>query len=506
MTELQRIISCIGADEISAVITEPAKKNLTELLNGLPQIRIPEASMPINHDEYLKLRQQIAAFATVAAIAGDSRLEAITEQWVTLQQRYAKQVIKNVNEEIKTQKGLLEEYDKELAKGQADRDYLTKLGKKTVIEMNEEELTKVVALKRKISQLDETQREREQLHRSIASVSKVETTLRTLIESGIEAVHYRIPSAEEISKRLGNDAYNGPDFDPFIVSRKAAITNLFSRTSAPPSLLPNDKQRDLNLETLPKLLEELYLIYEHITKLTSGTAISPAYVKEKLGIEVIGTKGLANYLEYEMTVFCLQKVERAGARVFMRRETGQRLDKKSFIDYMIKHLQTPDLAEVNDFYFKKALALLREQPPAYEGFTKEHLNRIAENQGLPVSNIYVARNLRTTAGVEEISPERSKSTVYRFKEIIPTARQIECVEEAIEEFGVTRFASRDVVRKVTELHSDYRILSIVVEKVLEREHEKWRLRIASNVPLQYQKINQPMEPAKPRTLLSEKLM
>ena len=207
-----------------------------------------------------------------------------------------------------------------------------------------------------------------------------------------------------------------------------------------------------------------------------------------------------------MTVFCLQKVERAGARVFMRRETGQRLDKKSFIDYMIKHLQTPDLAEVNDFYFKKALALLREQPPAYEGFTKEHLNRIAENQGLPVSNIYVARNLRTTAGVEEISPERSKSTVYRFKEIIPTARQIECVEEAIEEFGVTRFASRDVVRKVTELHSDYRILSIVVEKVLEREHEKWRLRIASNVPLQYQKINQPMEPAKPRTLLSEKLM
>ena len=145
-----------------------------------------------------------------------------------------------------------------------------------------------------------------------------------------------------------------------------------------------------------------------------------------------------------------------------------------------------------EFYFQEALSLLREQPAAYDGFDKETVRVIAENQKSPVSSIYIARNLRTTVGVLEISPEKGTTPAkYKFTTVIPTDRQVQYAHQAMEEFGISRFSIIDITRKITSIHPEYRVLPLVAEAIFTERREEWALRIASHDPLQYQKVITP---------------
>ncbi len=507
--------SRIGADSLVSLLHDNARFYLRKKLVQLPAVVNPDFSKLVTPEVYVDIREQLALSATIAAISGDAQLESIVGHWLSLQQGYARQVIKEVNEEIKTQKGMLDEYDKELLAGQKDRNRLTTLARKTVLEMEESELAEVVALKKKITKLDKTQKEREQLHRSINSVSAVDKTLSALIESGSEAIHYVIPKASEIWKRLGSNSYTGPDFIPFVITKTAMPNDIFPRSQTPPDIRkPNSTTHNTtntNLNALPDILSELVKMYNYVVAQPASVRIIPSEVKDHLNIESLTVKGIAAYLDDNNEIFGVEKIEAAGSRTFTKKALSTVMVNQEFIKHMTQgRLKQADAQTVNSFYFQKALAMLREQPAAYEGFTKDTLSNISENEALLVSSMYISLNLRNsesrTAQGIQILKESDGDTVYRFTKIVPTDRHFQYLEDAVKEFGIARFSPADLMKKAHSAHGEVRIIPAVVETALQERYEQWGLRIAGNDPLTYQKEERSLPPVKPKSATKETLM
>lgn len=494
------LVSLLNGEAFSSIYTETAKQYLTKLLDEQQSIiDIPDFMTTLPHESYSSVREQVAVSATLAAILGDSRLENLLRKWTQLQQGYAKQIIYDLNSGVQEQKNQLAYFDQELKAGEAERQDYEKLSKIAVGNLSTEKLQHFAQLKVKITGLDATAKKREQLHRSMSGISKAEQTLTRLIESGIDAIHYIIPSAKQTLEHLAHKTYDGPEFIPFSVSKKITIADIFLRNAETPSIIPNDKQRKLDLTNLPPVLSELVAIYQHITAQNPGTTIIPSKIIETLDAQKIMARGLGSYLEDHAAIFGVAKRENPGSRTFTRQETGTTFDTQGLINYLLSNrLQQEDQQGVNQFYFQKALLLLREQPIAYEGFTKETIEMIAENQSLPVSGMYIARNLKKESGIKCIKLARTQNQhdVYVFDEIIPTSRQIEYTYEAVKEFGLTRFTLRELVLKVTNIHNDYRILSPVAEKVISENGEQWEVEKVCNEPIKYQTRNSPQETKK----------
>src|SRR3989344_6771928 len=161
------IASLLGAEAFAPLRHESATKQLTAILNQQSSITFSDK---IEHDMYLRFREQLAKSSTLAAMAGDSRLENYVNQWNDLQKRYAHQVIDGVTSGLKEQKDLLEACDQELTQGEAVRKQYEVLGNKKFLELSDTEIQELQALKKKIDILDETAKEREQVYRIVAGV------------------------------------------------------------------------------------------------------------------------------------------------------------------------------------------------------------------------------------------------------------------------------------------------------------------------------------------------
>ena len=358
------------------------------------------------------------------------------------------------------------------------------LGNKKFLELSDTEIQELQALKKKIDILDETAKEREQVYRIVAGVSRVEQTLTTLIQSGYESIHYVIPSVKEAQQKLGTNSYDGPTFEPFLVSTRAEVRDIFLReVTSPHKIRKEESRKELLVDDMPPVLSELVRIYQHVIEQSPGTVINPRQVSEHLHLEKVGVKGLGGYLDDNSRIFGVQKQDQAGSRTFIRKEAGNVLDHKAFLEYMLDgKLQQFDAKEINEFYLQKALVLMRETPEAYMGFTKEQVHAMTQKHGLPVTRIYVSRNLRNTEGLTLNDPE---TETFVFSEIIPTPTQMRYVQEAIIHFGISRFTPGELVGKVRELHPEYNLGRKVGEKVLQDHYGEWGLKIASNDPLKY---------------------
>lgn len=478
------IASLLGADAFAPLRHESASKQLTALLDQQPSVTIPDK---IEDDTYLRLRDQLAKSSTLAAMAGDSRLENYVNQWTELQKRYGRQIIDGVTAGLKKQKEDLELYDQELREGEAERRRYEVLGNKKFLELTNEEIQELQTLKKKVLDLDKTAKDREETYRAVQGVSSVEQTLTALIQSGHQAIHYIVPSVKEAQQKLGENKYDGPVFEPFKISNSAQVSDMFLREVVSPNKMPGEEwRREVRTEELHPILSELVQIYQHVLSQSPDTVINPGQVSEILHLQNIGVKGLGNYLEANLSVFGVQKQDKAtGSRTFIRKESGKVLNPKAFIEYMLdQRLQGPDAREVNEFYLQKALALLRETAKAYMGFTKEDVHAITQKHGLPVGRIYVSRNLRHTEG---LTLRDSETETFVFSEIIPTATQVRYVQEAISHFGISRFTPGELVGKVRQLHSGYDMPRKVGEKALQDHYGNWGLKIASTEPLKYQR-------------------
>jgi len=175
------IASLLGADAFAPLRHESASKQLTVLLDQQPSVTIPDK---IEDDTYLRLRDQLAKSSTLAAMAGDSRLENYVNQWTELQKRYGRQIIDGVTAGLKKQKEDLELYDQELREGEAERRRYEVLGNKKFLELTNEEIQELQTLKKKVLDLDKTAKDREETYRAVQGVSSVEQTLTALIQSG----------------------------------------------------------------------------------------------------------------------------------------------------------------------------------------------------------------------------------------------------------------------------------------------------------------------------------
>ncbi len=495
----------LGADFLATLVHDAPKSQLVVLLNQQPPVTLPDFSTSIPHELYLNLREQLTRSTTLAALSGDDRLETLVTQWVGLQQGYARQVINEVQKGVKDQRELLGVADAELRAGEADREQYEVLRKKAVGELGDDGWTTFQRLRSKVDQLNRTAEAREQLHRAVAGVSQVEKTLTTLIDLGRDSIHYIIPSVRDAQEKLGNNAYDGPEFQPFLISTRATVSDVFMRNvpRVARAASGSQPQRSLNVDILPDVLTELVRAYEYIIDQPMGAVIVPGEIKGSLDFKILGAKGLASYLEDNAHIFGVRKREGEGSRTFTRQESGSVLGRKDFLSYMLDgKLQGPDAKQANEFYFKQLLALLREKPEAYlGGVTVVEVQSLASAQNLPVSGMYIARNIHTKTtewGLKEIAATPPTDERYVFLKVIPTERQISYMQEAIAEFGINRFSPEDVVAKVHQLHVDYNLSRRVAEWTLQHHHEEWGYRIASSDPVQYQIKDRSTAPAKAR--------
>ena len=482
------LLSMLGADIFAPLLTDTSQRNLVELLDGQIPLKLPDFSQSVSHDKYSIYRGEFAKRATLAALAQDNRLDVLVGEWVELQQKYARQVIKEIKVGIQDQEDLLQAADEELQQGQAIIESHAQYQRMRAGDLDEAGLQKLIELRKQVQQLEKTREHREQLHRIVAGYSMVEQTLTTMIKSGTQAIHYVIPSVKEIQDRLGRNAYDGPDFQPFLLSvRVEASDTLFLRNKGVPTIKRKDPG-DIDTTDLPAVLRELVGVYEHIMDQTPGTTINPTKIKDNLALKILGAKGIGSYLEDHGALFGVEKKGGQGQRMFVRRESGQPVSRKLFLDYILDgHLQSQDAKPVNDFYFQKALALLRERPDAYEGFTKITVQTIAENNKFPVGKIYIARNLRDTEGIKVVAPEQgSEPEKYAFESVVPTELQLKYALEAVAEFGISRFTPDELARRVHGMHKEYRISTFVAEAVLDQNHTSWSLKLVEQDPVRYQ--------------------
>src|SRR3989344_7286682 len=96
-----RAATVVGVEDISALLHTASKEQLVALLERQPTITIPDFAAPLNHSLYETIRVQLVSSATLAALAGDDRLETLVQQLVQLQQGYARQVITRVKEGVR---------------------------------------------------------------------------------------------------------------------------------------------------------------------------------------------------------------------------------------------------------------------------------------------------------------------------------------------------------------------------------------------------------------------
>lgn len=484
----------LGVDFLATLVHDAPKGQLVALLNQQPSVTLPDFTTSIAHERYLSLREQLARSTTLAALSGDDRLETLVTQWIGLQQSYARQVITEVQAGVREQRELLDLADTELRAGESERKQYGLLKKKPVGELGDDGWQTFQRLRDKVAQLDKTAQAREQLHRAIAGVSRVEQTLTTLIGLGRASIHYVIPSVKDAQDKLGNNTYDGPEFQPFLISTRATITDVFLRNVPGVTVAASGDrpQRSLNVNLLPDVLTELVRAYEFIIDQPVGEVIVPSTIKTTLKFKILGAKGLASYIEDNAPLFGVRKREEKGSRTFTRQESGSALDRKAFLSYMLDgKLQGPDAKRTNEFYFKRVLDLLREKPDAYiRGVTVAEVQSLASTQNLPVSGTYIARNMHTKTGewgFKEVPATPTTAERYVFLKVMPTVRQLSYIQEAIAEFGINRFSPDDIAGRVHQLHSDYTLSRRVAEWTLQHHHEEWGYRVASSDPLQYQK-------------------
>ncbi len=135
------LASLIGAD--TSMVHDASRAYLLRLLDQQSPIVLPNYSSPIEHSQYQRLREQIATSTTLAALAGDARLETLLQQWIQLQQGYTKQVIAGVKDGVKGQQELLAVADAELREGEADREAFERLKRTAVGDLDEAGFVKV---------------------------------------------------------------------------------------------------------------------------------------------------------------------------------------------------------------------------------------------------------------------------------------------------------------------------------------------------------------------------
>ena len=500
-----QLVDYLGLNPISAVLHDDSRRTLTERLELYLPVNLPDSN-PISHEAYERTLKDLRDCSTMAALSGSNQLEVLMRQLVELQERYAKQVIGKIKEGIGDQNKLLAEKEKELAAGEPDRAKYSAMSKKPIGEMKAREIEEFGRLRGIVEKLDETLEFKDRLKKAIDGVSSAETTLTSLIVSGIESIHYSIPSLNTIQDRLGKDEYNGPDFNPFVVSASARVNDLFNRgIEKVKEIKVGDGVRVSSVNDLEPLLGELIKVYEHVINQVPGSKIVPAKLRDELKIENIGAKGLGSYFEENQDVFGVVKIDAPGSRTFTRKETGKILSKEEFLGYMLNgKLQGPDAQQVNEYYLQKTLAVLRDTPGGYMGFTKDEANAIARKNCFYVSPIFLSRNLnnekREDLGVE--FSEEEKGRFYRFSKVVPTELQLRYVAEAIPQLGINRFTPADLLDRIHENHSDYRTAEIVVCHILIEKHKEYGLRVASDDPVEYQKIGETVSAAerrRPRT-------
>ncbi|MBI2665421.1 hypothetical protein HYX12_02255 [Candidatus Woesearchaeota archaeon] len=502
---LEEIATHIGANAFASITDASTSglQHLSSILDETP-LSIPDISKGITHTDYLAAREQAARATTLAAVTGDARLKEYVEAWVGMQKAYAQKVIAGIKGGVEGLQKQLEKYDEELTKGEQKREALKKLDPKLC---GTDAI--YLLLKEEVDGLDKVKTEREKTHRALAGSFKVEETLTALINSGIQAIHYRIPSVEEIQELLKDKKYSGPAFEPFTVSTWTSIADLFSRDLELPELAPRARDSvrvrrtgevsNMNLDDLPIVLSELVRVYQYVLSLAPGTTVVPLGVKEGLSIEIFSTIAISSYFDNNPAVFGVKKMDKGGSKTFIRQESCSAPDKGTFLEAMLHPgvLNHPDLKQVNDFYLQKLLGAMREHQGAYSGFTKTDLQEVARANGFPLSKIYISLGLNEENGIEQISSDDSREEQYKFKDFKVTERQLSYAKDGVAEFGINRFSAQDLASKVTDQRRDMMMSTTVAAGILQQYSKELGLRLVSRDPEMYQRKDRPAAATEP---------
>ncbi len=501
-------------DELVTIPEEVNQRYIALLLDNQPEVQLPDFGDMLVHETYERVRQQLATQVTLAGLIGHESLASLVDTWVELQKGYAEHLMKKMDGILDDQRQLLSAANDDLEAGQPDRDELAQLSQLSAGEMEDDQLSRMLQLRKKVESLDKTVEERDEFQRSIASASIVEETLGALSKMGRPSIHYGLQPIASLQDELAKGTYTGPLLDPFTIYTNTKIDDLFSRDVSIPSILQSNfdpaptngdgngvdhngdtanGNGDVDLSELPDVLSDIVKLYEAVRAIEPGQHIDCTKLKNENALDAHKTRAISGYLSNDESVFGVELKMISKRRQFVRRAGGTpQMSRSDLIKYMLKgKISQPYMKLINQFYLEKAAELMREHPKAYDGFTKTELKKVVADNGLHVSAMYLGKNFHELDGVERTheGAYHADPDVYVFTEIQASETQIAHVQLATEEFGINRFEPGDLVAKVKQMNGGYVLAEKVAAHIMDANLEEWGFRLASKDPLQYQKAD-----------------
>lgn len=456
-----------------------------------------------SHGTYESLRAQYRETAVLATLCDHATLDAVLDGWSILQKSYAKIVKAKIlagKEKLEGERKTCEELIEHLKSIQVRYDELSEeLAKTKSKEERRTIVAKLTPLQRDVDELDKYEGAKKKIEGALRGIECAAADLQTILDlEGVESIHYAIASPEIILAKLEDGTYASPTFEPFAVVQMG-IKDVFMRGEEQRKVEEKDIERipraagkPLDTTELPDILNGLLQLKRYVDELRPGRVFTSKEAREAMGREYMcGAKGVGGWLERGSDLFGVTCEKKPG-REFTRRG-GLSIADGIFLAEMLERFANPaDAAKVSEFYIKRALAQIREQPIAYEGFDTTCLLKEVQAFGYPATMKQLGMNLAKKPEVYGLQKKENddEKPRYVFADVIPTDRQRMLVQETIPTFGYDRISVQDIRSKLKE-EKDYDIHLKVTRALLEALAPEFGLVKVSDSPTAYQRKTRP---------------
>jgi len=476
----------VGAYKADHISNDPLGQ-LSELVDKIWGEISSFGIAPSQQGEYERRRKIYLQAAALATITDHDKRAEILQGWDKMQSVYARMTCESIRRGRPEYIGLVKTSDEDIARLRENEEEFRQITARIATKRTPEDTQRMRELLSEIDKLDMARNDREEHANVLAHIDRAVAELSAFLKlPGVERIHYRLMSKDQILDRLGKGTYDSIPFKPFEMAGRGKIINHLVVQSTVQNLESktdkgSKKITPLRLQEKPDLLENLLGLKRVIDVYVVGSE----FISGDVTYDELSSKAIGGYLWKGKDLFGVKAEKKSMGQGNFRRVfkklAGTPMSEQHFIGGILKILNATDLGEVNIFYLEKTLLALREDKRGYPGFKAEDVTSLCrERFNYPLERRSVGVNFGKypekygITVVDEHPPRR-----YKFAEIIPTERQFARVREVVPGFGFEEFTTPNIFDKTG-------IPPAVIVHILD--HEKGVNKLA---PHKYQRSERP---------------
>lgn len=446
---------------------------------------------------YKSVREELYLVASLAVACDYEKRLEILDQWADLQETFLNRTVGALRQK------------------KTDLEQIVQVGKAEVdeLEINERKVREKLAslvtsgqlpTKEDIEQLSKLQQKiatrqqsRDEFARYDNAFKNIDAAVAGLTEltalPKAEKIHHVILSPETILDQLQNGSYTGLPLEPFelIAVTQKPIVDLVRTTPAHPTsrttLFVNPKEK-------PKELIALLEIKRVVDSYASGKRFTGGDVLEALpGGSLFSNKLIRAYLQAGAPVFNVEEEDRTTSTYRFVKLDLLPKGEEEFLREMFKVLKPAEQSGVHEFYIKRALDAIREDPQiGYEPFTVKDVNaKLREIDGIELDGrgigLHLGSKYGSNYGVRAFmgpasSDERERERKFEFVEVIPTDEHKRRLAAGIQAWGYAEFNANNLCRIIRQKELGTPLHCRVIDTLLQTSAETFGVRKTRDAP------------------------